>query len=184
MALALLSESDFQSLLLLPTIKLGPSGADSWVGGLVYILGPCGSLQPTLLWGWEFLPLPQPSGFFRGFEAWFPCTRTLSCSVCLMPQLFSRFICTWMWDLPVCQLLPCCESSLPWLPISPSSTSLDECFFFNSLVVGPPYSSIFQQFWLVFVFKFVVVLLLVVQGGTACLPIPPSWPEVPKIIYK
>ena len=45
MALALLSESDFQSLPLLPTIKLGPSGADSWVGGLVYILGPCGSLQ-------------------------------------------------------------------------------------------------------------------------------------------
>ena len=32
---------------------------------------------------------------------------------------------------------------------------------------------------LVFVFKFVVVLLLVVQGGTVCLPMPPSWPEVP-----
>ena len=34
----------FQSLLLLPTSKLGPSGADSQVGGLVFVLGPCGSL--------------------------------------------------------------------------------------------------------------------------------------------
>ena len=38
-----------QSLPPLSTSKLGPSGADSWVGGLVYILGPCGSLQRTLL---------------------------------------------------------------------------------------------------------------------------------------
>ena len=39
----------FQSLPLLPTIKLGPSGADSRVGGLVHALGPCESLQRTLL---------------------------------------------------------------------------------------------------------------------------------------
>ena len=38
----------FQPLSLLPTSKLGPSGADSQVGGFVYILGPCGSLQWTL----------------------------------------------------------------------------------------------------------------------------------------
>ena len=42
-------------------------------------------------------------------------------------------------------------------------------------VVGLPYSSIFWQFWLFFVFKFVVVLLFVVQGGTVCLPTPPSY---------
>ena len=42
--LALLSAS-FQSLLPLSSIKSGPSGADSHVGGFVYILGPCGSLQ-------------------------------------------------------------------------------------------------------------------------------------------
>ena len=29
-----------------------------------------------------------------------------------------------------------------------------------------------------FVFKFVAVLVLVVRGGTVCLPTPPSWPEV------
>ena len=39
----------FQSLPPLPTMKLGPSGADSQVGEFVYILGRCGSLQQTLL---------------------------------------------------------------------------------------------------------------------------------------
>ena len=63
------------------------------------------------------------------------------------------------------------------LPISAPPTSLDECFFFNSLVVGLPYILIFCQFWLFFVFKFVVVLLLVVREGIVCLPMPPSWPD-------
>ena len=61
------------------------------------------------------------------------------------------------------------------------SYGLDECFFFNSLVIRLPYSSIFCQFWLFFVLKFVVVLLLVVRGGTVYLPMPPSWPEVQKL---
>ena len=51
------------------------------------------------------------------------------------------------------QLPPRHESSLPWLPVSAPPTSLDECFFFISLVVGLPYSSIFCQFWLFFVFE-------------------------------
>ena len=40
----LLSEllAGFQSLPLIPTSKLGPSGADSQVGGFVYVLGPYG----------------------------------------------------------------------------------------------------------------------------------------------
>ena len=41
----------------------------------------------------------------------------------------------------------------PWLPASAPPTSLDECFFFIFLVVKLPYSSIFCQFWLLFVFK-------------------------------
>ena len=44
MPLALLSVG-FQSLPPLSTIKLGLSGAGSWVGAFVYVLGPCGSLQ-------------------------------------------------------------------------------------------------------------------------------------------
>ena len=39
----------FQSLPPLLISKLGPSGADSQVGGFVYVLGPRGSLQQTLL---------------------------------------------------------------------------------------------------------------------------------------
>ena len=98
--------------------------------------------------------------------------------MCLTPQLFSWFIHTQMWDCQVLQPPPSNTSSPPELCFSAPPTSLDECFFFNSLVVGLPYSLIFCQFWLFFVFKFVVVFLLVVQGGTVCLPMPSSWPEV------
>ena len=59
----------FQSLPLLPTSKLGPSGADSQVGGFVYVLRPWGSLQRTLLWGWSFSHRCNPHRVFsvRGF---------------------------------------------------------------------------------------------------------------------
>ena len=72
---------------------------------------------------------------------------------------------TTLWGLPdaawpapfhnrwVHQPPPCQESSPPPLPVSAPPTSLDECFFFISLVVELPYSSIFCQFWLFFVFK-------------------------------
>ena len=39
----------FQSLSPLLTIKFGPSGADSQVGGFVYVLGPCVSLPGSVL---------------------------------------------------------------------------------------------------------------------------------------
>ena len=82
--------ASLQSPVPLSTSKLGPSGADSQVSGFVYILGPCGSLQRTLLWGSEFLPLPQLPQVFSvgGFEALFPCPGTLSRVDCLAPQLF------------------------------------------------------------------------------------------------
>ena len=174
----------------LPTSKLCPSGADSHVGGFVYVLGPYGSLQQTLLWGWEFLPLLQPPQVFsvRGFEALFPCAGTLDCAVFLTPQLFLPVYphanvgppCPAGAALPasVLQLLLCHESSPPQLPISAPPAGLGECFFFNSLVVELPHSSIFWHFWLFFIFKFVVVLLLVVWGSKVYLSIPPSWPEV------
>ena len=80
----------FQSLSPLPTSKLGPSCADYRVNGFVYILGPCGSLQWTLLWGLEILPLLQSPQIFitRDFDALFPHAGTLACGVCLAPQLF------------------------------------------------------------------------------------------------
>ena len=88
-----------------------------------------------------------------------------------IPSCSSQFICLQMWDHPLCQRLLTCPGSPATallqvlscrLPISTPPTGLDECFFFNCLVVRLPYSSIFSQFWLFFVFKFVVVLLLVV----------------------
>ena len=162
----------FPSLTLLPTSKLGPSCADSQVGGLIYILRPCGSLQWTLLWGWEFFPPSQSSHVFSvtGFEALFPHPWTLHCLVCLAPQLIlpvyldlnvgppSRPSAT-LPGLPATAFLRVLSAQLP---VSAPPSSLDECFFFNSLVVGLPYSLTLYQFWLFFVSKFVVVLLLVV----------------------
>ena len=164
----------FQSLPSLPTSKLGPSGADSRAGGLVYILGSCGSLQWTLMWGSEFLLLPPQVFSARGFAAIFPHAGALDYAVCLAPQLFLpvylhanvRLPALPATDSPtlVLQPPPCCVFSPPQLPVSAPPTGLDECFFFNSLAVRLPYSSIFLQFWLFFLFKFVVVLLVVQWG--------------------
>ena len=124
------------------------------VGRFVYVIGPCGSLQWTLLWGWEFLPPPQPPQIFsvRGFEALFPHAGTLGYVVCLTPQLFLPVYPHTNTGLPglqaavlpaqVLQPLPCCEFSPPQLPISTPPTSMDECFFFNSLVVGLPFADV------------------------------------------
>ena len=107
----------------------------------------------------------------RGFEALFPCTGALGCEVCFAPPLFLPvYLCANVGlrgllaaalpapfhnppPLWVCQPWPCHESSLPWLPVSTPPTGVDECFFFISLVVRLPYSLIFCQFWLFFVFK-------------------------------
>ena len=127
-----------------------------------------------------------PTGVFNHwFEALFPRTGALGCMACFTPPPFLPvYICanvgpqglpattlwgllaaTWpsplhnlppRWDL---QLPPCCESSLPRLPVfAPLTSGLDECFFFISLVVRLPYSSIFCQFWLSFVFKMLLSL--------------------------
>ena len=169
MAIAPLS-AGFQSLPPLPTSKVGPSGADSHVGGFVYILGPCGSLQWTLLQGWEFLPLlPQPPRGFQS-EVWgfiSPSWSRGNAWSILLPLCSSRFICAWMWDCRVHQPLPCgIHQLLPCPPrftisclagssshhfaVSPLCPAVclrpsywsDECFFFNSLVFRLPYSLI------------------------------------------
>ena len=114
-----------------------------------------------------------PTGVFsQRFEASFPRAGALGWMDCLTPHLPVYQHTNVGLPAPptaaspaqVIQLSPCHKSSLPWLLISIPPTSL-KCFF-NSLVVGFPYSLIFWQFWLFFVFKFVVVLLLVVGGGT------------------
>ena len=122
----------------------------------------------------------NPHRFFRSevLRLYFPTLEPWVAWSVSLPSCSSPFIRTQMWAHPLHQQPPCHESSLLWLPVSTPPTSLHECFFFISLVVRLLYSLIFCQFWLFFVFKFVVVLLLVVQGGTVCLPTPSSWPEI------
>ena len=160
----------FQSVLPLPTSKLGPSGAASWVDDFMYVLGHCGSLQRTLPWGWEFLPLPQLPQVFSvwGFEALFPHTGTLGCEVCLAPQLFLPVYLhanVGLPALPVTASPGPPASALPWVlstqwPISAPPSSLDECLFFNSWVVGLPYISIFCEFWYIYILLLFLNLLL------------------------
>ena len=113
----------------------------------LYILGPCGSLQWTLLWVWESLPLlPQPPQAFsvRSFEALFLCAGALGCGVCLAPQLFLPVYLHSIVGPPSTEVAASPAppaTALPqvlsiWLPISTPPPGLDECFFFNSLVVG------------------------------------------------
>ena len=151
MALAPLSGA-FQSLPPLPTIKLDPSGARSrplWVSPtnspVRLRVSPAAASTPTGV-------------FSQRFESLFPCAGTLGCTVCLAPQLFLPvYLCAnvgpWgllaaAWPalfhnqppLWVRQLLPCCKSPLPQLPVSTPPSGLDECFFFISLAVGLPYN--------------------------------------------
>ena len=149
-------------ILLLPTSKLGPSGADSLVCGLVLFLGPRGS-QETLLWVWKFLPPVQSYRFLQPevLRFYFPPLEPWVAWCVLLPGCSCPFFCTRIWNCLLCQLPP----FLPGPPVtallhifstlaavSTPPTSLDECFFFNSLVVGLPYSSIFLAVLVVFCF--------------------------------
>ena len=71
----------------------------------------------------------------------------------------------------VCCLTLVFLSGLYW------SGGSDWPFFFNSLIVRAPCSLIFCHFRLFIDFRFVVILLLVVQGREGFLPTPPSWLE-------
>ena len=90
-----------------------------------------------------------------------------------LPSCSSQLICPQMWDCPLHNLPPhrihqplscppqssshhLAMSSLhlaACLHVTTPPTGLDEYVFFNSLVVGLPYSSISCHFWLFFVFK-------------------------------
>ena len=130
--------------------------------------------------GGRFSHCCNPPRFLQSevFEALFPHTGTWGCAVCFTPQLFLLvYPHTNVGQPSLHAATSTVWSSLLWLPVFAPPSSLNECFFFNSLVVGLPYSSIFWQFWLFFGFKF-VVLLFIVLGGKVYLPTPPSWPEV------
>ena len=169
----------FQSLPPLPTIKLGPSGADSWVGGLVHTLGPCGSLQQPLLWGWKsLLLLPQPPGVFsiRGLRLYFPELEpwvTCSASLPVRPGL----------SVSECGAAGSAsgQTACPFGPTLRQSRSRQG--HLGPLRPGarlhPSYQSgcmfLFLSPWCRTSLLFDFLSVLVVQGGTVCLPTPPSW---------
>ena len=66
---------------------------------------------------------------------------------------------------------------------SSPSTCLDECGFFKSLVVRLPYSLLFWQFWMLFVLRSSCNSFCCCVRRQACLPIPPSWLEVPNELF-
>ena len=123
----------FQSLLLLPTIKLGPSGADSRVAGLVHALDPSGSLQWTLLRGWKFLLLlHQPPQVFsiRGLMLYFPALEPAVVRSALLPAIPTGLSGVQMLGRRVCQPLPsivCCLQLVLPLSTNHHLTSSTSC---------------------------------------------------------
>ena len=106
------------------------------------------ALEP---WVVQSVSLPCRSSWFLSVRMWgrdLPATTLWGLLAVAWPAPFHNLPPRWVHQPP-----PCCESSPPWLPASAPPTSLDECFFFIFLVVKLPYSSIFCQFWLLFVFK-------------------------------
>ena len=188
----------FQSLPPLRTIKLGPSSVDSPVGGLVHALGPCGSLQQPLLWGWECLLLPPqpPQVFsFRGLRLYFPILEIWVVQSVLLPCSSSWFICARVWGLGSASCRTACPIPQSTISRGPPATALLGVLSDPAALLCPSYRSgwIFLLYLLgcrtsmqfdfmsvlvvLFFFLILDVLLLVVRGGTVCLPMPPSWPE-------
>ena len=91
---------------------------------------------------------PQPPQVFsvRRFETSFPPTGTLGCTICLAPQLFLPVYPHANVVLPILPTAALPQVLSTQLPVSAPATSLDECFFFNSLVVRLPYSLIHGRF--------------------------------------
>ena len=129
MALALLS-AGFQSLPLLPTSTLGPSGASS-LGGWVCVCSTTLWVSPAnspVRLGFSPADISTPRGVFsQWFEALFPHSGTLGCAVChlvhqLLPHQPDAALPTPFHNPPPCwvrQPPPCHECSLSGcLPLS------------------------------------------------------------------
>ena len=161
-ALAPLS-AGFQSVPLLPTSQLGPSGAVSQVGGFVYVLDPVGlskelsceagsfphcSLNPPQVFSVSGLRL-----YFPMLEPWVPWSVTWSTSCCLASQLQLCPPCSTMRHLAGSASCHLAESRLcPAALLRPSCRS-GWMFLLKLLGCRTSYSLIFCQFWLFFVFK-------------------------------
>ena len=132
MLLAPLS-AGFQSLPLLPTIKLGPSGVDSWLGEFVYVLESLGLSNELSCEAGSFsCCCLNPHRFFQSgaLRLYFPALERWVAQSVSLPSCSSRFICTQMWDHSVCSPPP----RLVHLAVSPFRPSYRSgCVFFYLL---------------------------------------------------
>ena len=148
------------------------------MGGFVYVLGPCGSLQWTLLWGWESLPLCNPYRFL-----WPEVLRL--CFPMLEPwvvwSLLLLSYSSWSSAHKSGTTWSATTSLLPVLSalaaVSAPSTSLNECFFFKSWL------SDFHTVWFsgssgYFVFLNFLLSFFACVRRQSVSPMPASWLEV------
>ena len=128
-----------------------------------------------------------PTGFYRQtFWGFFPpCKNPGLCGLSRSPVVLSSYLHanggppslppaalpagTSSHSLSMHPVRPSCPSP-PLLPVWMNVSSLNP-WLWDFYIVRFSGSSGF------FVFKFFLVLLLVMQGGTVCLPMPPSWPK-------
>ena len=122
----------FQSLPPLPTSKLGPSAADSWVCVCFRTLWVSPTNSPVRLG--VFFAAAIPRDFFQSevLRLLFPTPEPWVARSVSLPTCSSQFLHMQKWDRLAHQL-----------PVFAPPTGLDECFFFHSLVVELPYRYIF-----------------------------------------
>ena len=140
---------------------------------------------------WDFISLHWKPGLFGfscspvippGLSAC-ECGTSWSASSCLAWS--TRHSLTWSISHHPLRSSTSCLAASPFHPSCPSPPLLLAWMNVSSLTPWlPDFHTVwfFWQFWLYFVFQFVVVLL-VVQGGKGYLPTPPSWPEVQTSIF-
>ena len=181
----------FQSFHPFPIWNWHPSscspGGGSQSGRFGFVLGLLGPLNGLSQGTSSFFCCLNPHWFLQSEirRLYFPGTGTLGYTVaqgwdCWLPSYPSQFypphVIVGPPVLPATLLLPPhyrTTSSPPYLPISTPPSCQDKYGFSKSLVAGLPYGLIFWQFWVIFL-RLVLILLMVVQGGEACLLMSPS----------
>ena len=150
-----------------------------WVG-LCMFLDPVG-LSNKLLWCWEFLLLPQPPQvlqpevlrlYFPTLEPWGVWSHSSVVPLVSAGEYGIACFASHCLAHRVLQPLPWCMSSPPLLSVWMNVSYLTPWLSDFHTVRFSVRSGCF------FVFKFVVVLVLVVWGSKVYLPTPPPWPEV------
>ena len=132
--------ASFQPLPPLPTSKLGPSGADSWMGGFMYILGPVDLSNKLSCEAGSFSCHCKPHRFSQSeaLRLYFPTAEPWVAWSVLLPSCSSQFIHMQMWDHQLLPRPPSLPAAALSCVLSTLPTCLNECFFFNSLVVRLP----------------------------------------------